>query len=147
MPATDCQIPDWSRAFGKPLFQGLIKQAASDFEVTEVPGFSCSGDGEHDYLWIEKSGANTAWVARALARHAKITARDVGFAGMKDRHAVTRQWFSVRRPAGGTDWESFAAEGVQLLDSDRHSRKLKRGAHRGKRSSAAHRGTAAQYPP
>ena len=98
MPATDAATPDWPRAHGKPLFQGLIKQTPSDFEVTEVLGFTPSGDGEHDFLWIEKTGANTAWVARGLARHAGVSPGDVGYAGMKDRQAVTRQWFSVRRP-------------------------------------------------
>ena len=65
MPAASNPLPDWQRAFGGPIFQGLIKQTPSDFKVTEVLGFAPSGDGEHDFLWIEKSGANTVWVARA----------------------------------------------------------------------------------
>lgn len=91
-----------------------------------------SGDGEHDWLWIEKTGANTAWVAEQLAKHAGIAARDVGYAGLKDRHAITRQWFSVRRPTtAGTDWEAFEAQGVRVLERCRHGRKLRIGAHRG----------------
>ncbi len=93
-----------------------------------------SGDGEHDWLWLEKRAANTAWVARQLARIAGVPARDAGFAGMKDRHAVTRQWFSVRRPRGGNvDWRAADIPGVTVLDVRRHARKLKRGAHRGNR--------------
>ena len=90
------------------------------------------GVGEHDWLWVEKSCANTVWVAEQLARHARIAVRDVGYAGLKDRRAIARQWFSVRRPsAGGTDWAAFAAEGVQILEQRRHGRKLRRAAHRG----------------
>ncbi len=134
MPATDASIPDWPRAHGKPLFQGLIKQTPSDFEVTEALGFTPSGDGEHDFLWIEKTGANTAWVARGLARHAGVSPGDVGYAGMKDRQAVTRQWFSVRRPTGeGTDWSTLELDGVEVLDASRNQRKLRRGVHAGNR--------------
>jgi tRNA pseudouridine13 synthase len=66
-----------------------------------------------------------------LARHACVPAVDVGYAGLKDRHAITQQWFSVRRPSGaGTDWTIFEAEGVRILAVERHNRKLRRGAHR-----------------
>jgi len=60
-----------------------------------------------------------------------LPAVDVGYAGLKDRHAITKQWFSVRRPTGdGTDWSIFEAEGVRILSVERHNRKLRRGAHR-----------------
>jgi len=102
-----------------------------DFIVTENIDFELSGDGEHDFLWIEKSGANTAWVSRQLAAHAGVAAKDVGYAGLKDRHAITSQWFSVRRPSGeGTDWSAFEAEGVRVVKISRHNKKLRRGAHR-----------------
>ena len=126
------------------MIPGRIKQTVTDFEVTEELGFDCSGDGEHDYLWAEKSGANTNWVARALARHAGVPLKDVGFAGQKDRHALTRQWFSVRRPtAAGTDWQRFEVPGVTILGTNRHQRKLKRGAHSGNAFRIAVRGIAA----
>lgn len=100
--------------------------------MVEIPSFELSGAGEHDYLYIEKTNANTPWVARALARHAGVPVRDVGYAGMKDRRAVTRQWFSVRRPGGAkANWQQFELEGVSILESRRHNRKLRRGAHRG----------------
>ena len=122
-------LPDWARAHGAPLFNAAIRTHAGDFRVTEELAIDFSGDGEHDYLWIEKTGANTEWVARQLARHADVPARDVGYAGLKDRHAVTRQWFSV--PAWhAPDWSALEVEGVELLDVARHSRKLRRGAHR-----------------
>ncbi|HSM29216.1 MAG TPA: tRNA pseudouridine(13) synthase TruD [Woeseiaceae bacterium] len=128
MAALQGALPEWPRAHGGPLFQASIRNQPSDFQVVENLGFEFSGSGEHDYLWVEKTAANTDWVARQLARHAGARPADVGYAGMKDRHAVTRQWFSV--PHGGrTDWTSFAAEGAMILDVRRHHRKLRRGAH------------------
>lgn len=125
-------VPEWALAYGGPLFTARIRGQPSDFEVTELLDIEFSRDGEHDWLWIEKTGANTAWVADQLARHAGVSLRDVGYAGLKDRHAITRQWFSVRRPGGeGTDWEALDVDGVALLERVRHQRKLRRGAHRG----------------
>lgn len=132
MPAPEPGLPDWPRAWGAPLARGVIRQQSADFEVTEALGFEPSGDGEHDFLWVEKCDANTAWVASQLARHARIPAGDVGYAGLKDRHAVTRQWFSIRRPTlAGTDWSTVDIPGVRVLDIDRNRRKLRRGAHAG----------------
>ena len=96
--------------------------------MVENLGFEFSGAGEHDYLWVEKIAANTDWVARQLARHADVRPADVGYAGLKDRHAITRQWFSAPN-RGNPDWASFTAEGVTILDVRRHHRKLRRGAH------------------
>lgn len=134
-------IPDWTRTHGTPEIQGHIRQSASDFEVTEVLDYAPSGAGEHDYLWLEKQGANTAWIAGKLAGHAGIRESDVGFAGLKDRNALTRQWFSVRRPSSaGTDWDSFDLPGVRILGQARHGRKLRRGAHSGNKFRIAIRG-------
>lgn len=100
-----------------------------------------SDDGEHDWLWIEKKGANTVWVAEQFAHHAGIPLRDVGYAGLKDRHAITHQWFSVRRPdASGSHWDSFTAEGVRVIERKTHRRKLRRGAHQGNDFRIAVRG-------
>ncbi len=123
-----------TRVFGSPVLTAVIRCSPEDFVVVEELGFQPSGDGEHDFLHIEKRGANTAWVARRLAQIAGVVSRDVGYAGMKDRHAITQQWFSVRRPnRDGTDWKSAAIEGVRILEVTRNSRKLRRGAHRGNR--------------
>ncbi len=127
-------LPAWARAHGEPLFAAQIKARPEEFVVHEVLGFDPSGDGEHDYLWIEKTGANTEWVARQLARHAEVPARDVGYAGLKDRHAVTRQWFSVPR-WNVPDWGALDVDGVTLLETRRHEKKLRRGAHRQNRFS------------
>lgn len=123
-------LRDWPRAHGEPLFRARLRVQPADFQVTEQLGWTPEGDGEHDYLWVEKTGNNTEWVARQLARFAEVPARDVGYAGLKDRHAVTRQWFSVPR-WHSPDWQSITLDGVQILAVQRHLRKLRRGAHQG----------------
>lgn len=123
-----------ARVFGPPIVSAVIRNSPEDFIVVEELGFEPSGDGEHDFLHVEKTAANTAWVARQLARIAGVASKDVGYAGLKDRQAITQQWFSVRRPnRDGTAWESAAIDGVRILDVTRNSRKLRRGAHRGNR--------------
>jgi tRNA pseudouridine13 synthase len=123
-------LPDWPRAHGAPLLPAALRSCPEDFCVDEILGFDASDDGEHDLLFVEKMSANTDWVARQLARHAGIRPADVGYSGLKDRHAVTRQYFSVRRPGrDGTDWSAFTADGVRLLSVRRHRRKLRRGSH------------------
>ena len=132
-------LPDWTRAYGEPLFAATIRTTAADFDVTEELGFELSGDGEHDYLYIEKTGTNTEWLARQLAGFADVPARDVGYSGLKDRHAVTRQWFSVPR-WNQPDWASFEVDGVSILEVNRNARKLRRGAHRSNRFRIVLRG-------
>jgi len=133
-------LPDWARAYGEPLFAAHIRSQPADFDVTEELGFELSGDGEHDYLNVEKTGANTDWVLRQLAAHAGVPSKDVGCAGLKDRHAVTRQWFSVPR-WHSPDWAQLKIEGVRVLDQQRHNRKLRRGAHKGNRFRIVLRGS------
>ncbi len=125
-------LPVWARAHGAPLFPANIRTTPEEFDVTEELGFDFDGAGEHDYLYVEKTGANTEWVARQLARFAEVPARDVGYSGMKDRHAVTRQWFSVPR-WNAPVWSKLDIEGVSVLELERHSRKLRRGAHKSNR--------------
>jgi tRNA pseudouridine13 synthase len=122
-------LPDWAHAHGAPLFAAAIREQPSDFQVVEHLGFEPAGHGEHDYLWVEKTGANTEWVARQLARHAGVRSADVGYAGMKDRHAITRQWFSVARRRD-TDWSALTIDGVTVVEVRSHPRKLRRGAHK-----------------
>jgi tRNA pseudouridine13 synthase len=140
-------LPDWRRAYGGVDTAARLRHSCEDFQVTELLGFEPQGDGEHDFLWVEKEGQNTVWVAGLLAKFAGIRESDVGFAGLKDRHAVTRQWFSVRRPAGTKpDWSRFCGEGVRILEAARHGRKLKRGAHRGNRFRIVLRDLAGHEP-
>jgi len=128
------QMPQWPTALGTATASGVIRSTAEDFVVEEIPRISPEGQGSHRWFWIEKRHANTDWVARELAKLAHCPLRDVGFAGMKDRYAVTRQWFSV--PDTQTlaqNIESADIEGVRLLKSQLHSKKLKRGTLNGNR--------------
>jgi tRNA pseudouridine13 synthase len=120
------------RVFGDPPAVGQIRSEPADFIVRESLAFELSGAGEHLYLLVRKTGQNTRWVARQLARVAGLPFRAVGFAGMKDRHAVTEQWFSLHLP-GRDDpaADAFAIDGVEILEQRRHSAKLRIGALRG----------------
>ncbi len=126
------QLPDWPRAHGMPSSTAEIRTSNSDFQVTEQLGYELSGEGEHLYLLIEKNGANTNWVARQLAAYSGLRAADISYSGLKDRNAVTRQWFSIHsQRKNQIDWSGFSADGVNIVEQIRHSRKLRRGAHTG----------------
>jgi len=121
-------------AYGAPPLQARLRSTPDDFRVEEVLGYDADGQGEHALLWVEKRGANTDWVARELAKFAGVSQVAVGYAGMKDRHAVTRQTFSVQLAGKpDPDWSTFPHAEVKVLAATRHSRKLKRGALRGNR--------------
>ena len=111
---------------GIPGSGGRIKDRPEDFEVEELPAYQPSGEGTHLYLWIEKVEVDTQAVARALAKACGVDAGEVGYAGMKDRRAVTRQLFSVpaRNQAG---LEGFALPGVKVLWTRLHQNKLRTG--------------------
>ena len=122
------EIPQWPYAYGGPSGIGKIRTEPEDFIVNEVLSFEPSGEGEHVFLLIEKKGENTEFVARQLARFAGVRQRDIGYAGLKDRHAVTTQWFSVWLPGKeAPQWSGFESETVTVHRSVRHARKLKRG--------------------
>ncbi|SFX21827.1 tRNA pseudouridine(13) synthase TruD [Marinospirillum alkaliphilum] len=111
--------------------QGSYRLAARDFVVEETLGFEPEGQGEHLYLWIEKTGTNTVFVAQELARKAGLHPAAVSYSGLKDRHAVTRQWFCLHLPGKADPGsEQLQGDGWQVLRSARHPRKLKRGTHR-----------------
>ncbi|WP_417581759.1 tRNA pseudouridine(13) synthase TruD [Nitrincola sp.] len=121
---------------GEPTGTAVIRRCAEDFCVEENLGFEPDGAGEHQFLFIRKTGENTDWVAQQLARFTKTHPRDIGYAGKKDRHAVTDQWFSVRLPLGvQLDWSAFETDSIQVLRQARHSRKLKTGVLQGNRFS------------
>lgn len=127
-------IPVWPYAFGGPSGTGKIRTSPEDFIVDELLPFEPSGDGEHVFLLIRKTGENTEYVARQLARFAGVRQRDVSYAGMKDRHAVTTQWFSVWLPGKeDPDWSGIASETIEILEAKRHARKLKKGVLSGNR--------------
>ena len=134
-----------------------LKSQPEDFIVEENISIDFSGDGEHCWLYIKKRGCNTDWVAQQLAKYCGIKKMAVSYAGLKDRHALTSQWFSVQLPGKPTpDWSAFevgfsahsasihgssahsptvhgssiqsSGETVQVEKCYRHNRKLQRGA-------------------
>lgn len=121
-------------AWGGPVGEARMRVRPEDFRVTEQALAEPGGDGEHCWLWVRKRDSNTEWVARQLARYAGVADSAVGYAGLKDRRAVTEQWFSVHLPGrGDPDWTAVGGDAFQVLRSARHTRKLKRGALRGNR--------------
>lgn len=120
---------EFAYAYEKIGCKATFKARAEDFMVDEVLPFELSGSGEHVWLQIRKQGENTEWVAKELARIANVRKRNVGFAGLKDRHAVTTQWFSVHLPGKpDPDWALFESQNIVILNVKRHAKKLKRGA-------------------
>jgi len=119
---------------GTPKIKGQLKSTPEDFVVEEQVGYSLTGEGEHLWCWVEKRCENTDWVAGMLAKWANTSKRNVGFAGQKDRNAVTRQWFSIQLPGKeDPDIDTFDIEGVKILKVQRHNRKLHRGGLSGNR--------------
>lgn len=122
---------DFPYAYGAPSARALFRQVPEDFQVDEDLGFELAGSGEHLYLRLRKRGQNTLWLAREIARFCGVRDFDVGYSGLKDRQAVTSQWFSVYLPKGlQKDLSTFAVDGVELLEANWHSHKLKAGMHR-----------------
>lgn len=103
-----------------------FKTVPEDFRVTEELDLAFSGAGEHAYFLVEKRAWNTRDIALQIAQAYQIAELDVGYAGLKDKQAVTRQWFSVRTTA---DKWLLNLPGVSCLAEHRHSRKLRRGQH------------------
>ena len=109
---------------------GIIRQRPDDFCVEEQPLEDLAGKGEHLYLYIEKRKATTIDVARRLAKLFRVSRQSVSYAGLKDKHAVTRQQFSIHLPDASDDQKLLARINytkLNLLWSDRHTRKLRRG--------------------
>lgn len=121
-------LPEWPSAYPDTGAQALLKQHNDDFRVDEIPQALPCGDGEHVWLHIEKNGANTAWIAKKLAALAGVKEMDVGYAGLKDRHAITRQWFSIYLPrVQEPDFSVLNDSEMTVLSQSRHSKKLRRG--------------------
>ncbi len=121
-------MSQWAYALGKPLCIAAIRTTPEDFIVDEVLAFDPDGDGNHALLHIRKRNTNTEWLARQLAEFAGVPLSEVGYAGLKDRIAVTTQYFSVNL-SGKSDpeWQQLASDEITILDVDRHHRKLRRG--------------------
>jgi tRNA pseudouridine13 synthase len=117
------------RAFGAPLGSGVLRTQPDDFIVEEDLGFAPAGTGQHVLLKVRKRDANTQWVARELAKVCRCRPMDVGFAGLKDRHAIAVQWFTVPKSAQSLEaWLTVQTPEFEVLEAHAHTRKLPRGA-------------------
>ncbi len=117
-----------------PTATGLLRTRTTpeDFRVIEEPLYETTGEGNHTFVFVEKRGRTTEQVARELARAGGVSQKDVGYAGRKDRHAITRQWFSLE----GVDPEralGFELTSAEVLEARRHPHKIKTGHLRGNR--------------
>jgi tRNA pseudouridine13 synthase len=133
-PAGLGHASDLPRAHGEPVLSARFRCQPEDFRVDELPSFAATGEGEHLLLTIEKRGMNTSHVAGLLAKWGAIPEMGVGYAGMKDRHAVTTQRFSVHFPKRvSPDVAALQGDGLRVLEYGWHNRKLSRGALAGNR--------------
>ena len=134
---TDAQyttLPQWPNAYPASGASATLKRLNEDFIVTELPLQQPCGQGEHLWLDVEKNGANTAFVAQQLAEAAGVQEWDVGYAGLKDRYAITRQWFSIYLPRGETpDLTQLQHPEFKVLSQRRHVKKLRPGDLQGNR--------------
>jgi tRNA pseudouridine13 synthase len=123
-----------ARAHGAPVLSARMRTAPEDFRVDELTSFEPSGAGEHLLLTVEKRGMNTAFAAKRIAQWAGVDESAIGYAGLKDRHAITRQRFSVWLPKKiMPDLAALQADDLRVLDHAWHARKLPRGALAGNR--------------
>ena len=130
-------LPQWPNAYAISGASATLKLLNEDFIVTELPLQLPCGEGEHIWLDIEKNGANTAFVAQQLADAAGVQEKDVGYGGLKDRYAITRQWFSIYLPSGKTgetpDLTQLQHPEFKVLSQSRHVKKLRPGDLQGNR--------------
>ncbi len=116
-------------AHGAAVLEASLRTQPEDFLVEELDAFTATGVGEHLLLRIEKRGMNTAFAARRIAEWAGVDERAIGYAGMKDRHAVTRQRISVHLPKRqAPPVEAMEGDGLRVLEHGWHAKKLPRGA-------------------
>lgn len=115
--------------------RATIRTTAEDFRVDELPAYEPSGEGPHLYVHFQKRGLTTDEAVRALSQALGVDRREVGVAGLKDKHAVTTQWISLLAPPKDPSFDdrarALAIEGVTILEVKRHANKLKTGHLRG----------------
>ena len=103
-------------AHGGSLASGVLRGKNEDFKVSEILSFEPSGEGEHIFLYIQKTGLNTEDVVKILSKYSGVSRRCISFAGMKDRHAITNQCFSVKMPGQeGPDWSLLGNPLIEII--------------------------------
>jgi len=118
-----------ARHQGEPAADGVIRSQPEDFDVTELLAFEPSRDGPHSLVQVEKRGMTTLQLIDVIARFARVKTREIGYSGLKDRHAVTRQWLSLPFDPD-RDWSALSSQDLRVLQATRNARKLRIGSHR-----------------
>jgi tRNA pseudouridine13 synthase len=121
---------DLAYPYGKALAQGLIKSRPEDFQVVEELGFEPSGEGEHLFLLVEKSGLSTPQLIDRISRDYSIHPRLIGYSGLKDKKALTTQWLSLHLPGKPADSTVVDGDAYRVLRAQRNRSKLRRGSHK-----------------
>lgn len=124
-PATSLNYP-----YGNPSLSGIIKQQPEDFIVNEELGFSLNGSGEHLFLYIQKKQLTTAQLIDEISKVVGVPARQIGYSGLKDKQAITRQWVSIQLPGAKQMPEIPDTENYQVLESGWNDKKLRVGVHK-----------------
>jgi len=128
-PCAWTQYADLAHAYGGPVSSAVLRERPEDFTVVEELGFLPTNEGQHVLLQIQKSGITTDMLAGLLARFAGVSKRDIGYAGLKDKHAITTQWFSVNLAGRKEpDWVQFSDSGYHVIDAAYNRKKIQRGA-------------------
>lgn len=119
-------------AHGVPDLTGTIRATPKDFQVIEIPTVLPTGEGEHRLILVRKTSLNTEQVGKSLAKLANVPQSKVSWAGLKDRNAVTEQWFSVHLVnRDEPDWYSLNSDQLKILEVHRHQKKLRKGVLKG----------------
>jgi tRNA pseudouridine13 synthase len=122
-------LPTLAYLYGKPKATGLIRSIMADFKVFEQLPFEPCSEGEHLLIHVRKIGQNTLDISRALAKYFNVKDKFVSYAGLKDRFAITEQWFGVHLPGKSVyDLSDMNIEGIEVLSYARHNKKLRIGA-------------------
>lgn len=125
------QLPFYTQ--GIPGIGGELRQSSSDFYVEEIPAYEPSGAGDHVLAWIEKTDVDTFSAVSTLAKALEVKPMEIGYAGMKDKWAVTRQYFSFPPPVTPEQLEGVKIEGISVIRATRHPHKMKTGHLKGNR--------------
>lgn len=116
-----------------PQLTGRIKQQPEDFKVSELLAFTPSGSGEHLFVHVEKTGLTTHQLIQSIADDVGISPRQIGYCGLKDKHAVTRQWLSLHLPGLKQKPAISGNQNLLVIDSFWHDKKLRVGSHKSNR--------------
>ena len=119
-------------AFGKPECEGIIKNEAKDFFVKEILPFQLTGKGDHLYLLIRKTNISTQEVCKLLSSFSGLEMKNISYSGLKDKRAICEQWISLKTDIDD-DWDNFRNENLEILQTVRNQKKLRRGTHKSNR--------------